>query len=149
MLSEHFSESELTRGSAGAPTAVRSNLTALAKLLESFRTAFGVPLAVTSGYRDPAHNAAVGGVETSQHLDGTAADVSPVGLSLYEAAKRIDAAEASGALAPYGQVIFYPYTTGHIHISLATRGTRGQKLVKLGGETGGYAKLDLGSFPCW
>jgi len=141
----HFSESEL--GGTNAPAAVRSNLSELAALLESFRRALDVPLRVTSGYRTPAHNEQVGGVSTSQHLDGTGADVVPVGLSLYEAALRIEQAERAGQLPVWGQVIYYPYTTGHIHISLPTRGARNEKLVKLGGETGGYAKLDLGTFP--
>ena len=146
-LSAHFSEEEL--GGVGAPVAVRSNLGQLAYLLESMRDAVRVPLRVTSGYRSPQHNAAVGGVETSQHMDGTAADVVPVGLSLFDAASRLEAAEYRGALAPYGQLIYYPYTTGHIHISLPTRNKRMERLVKLGGESGGYAKYDLATFPRW
>lgn len=145
-LSAHFTEEEL-RG-AGAPVAVRANLGRLAReLLEPLRAVLGVPLRVTSGYRAPEHNAAVGGSETSQHMDGTAADISPVGLSLYDAAQRIDAAELAGTMPLYGQLIYYPYTTGHIHVSLATRGKVREKLVKLGGETGGYAKFNLGTFP--
>jgi len=146
-LTPHFTDVEL--GAIGAPVAVQSNLTRLAGLLESFRQVWGVPVKVDSGYRSAEHNAAVGGVETSQHLDGTAADVVPLGLSLYEAAAKVDAAERVGALAPYGQLIFYPYTTGHVHVSLPTRGKVREKLVKLGGETGGYAKLNLGTFPRW
>jgi zinc D-Ala-D-Ala carboxypeptidase len=145
-LSAHFTEEEL-RG-VGAPVDVRANLSTLARmLLEPLRAMLGVPIRVTSGYRPPDRNAAVGGSETSQHMDGTAADISPVGLSLAEVARRIDAAERAGVMPPYGQLIYYPYTTGHVHISLATRGKRGEKLVKLGGESGGYAKFSLGTFP--
>jgi len=153
-LTAHFTEEEL--GGATAPVAVRANLATLARdLLEPLRVVLGVPLVVNSGgstrrgYRTPAQNAAVGGTDTSQHLDGTASDFTPQGLSLYEAAQRIDAAEQTGRMPPYGQLIYYPYTTGHIHVSLPTRGKRGEKLVKLGGETGGYAKFDLGTFQGW
>ncbi len=145
LLAPHFSLEELD--GVGAPVAVQSNLTTLARLLEATRTILGVPMRITSGYRTPEHNAAIGGVETSQHMDGTAADFTTE-LSLYEVASRIDMAERVGAMPPYGQLIFYPYTTGHIHISLPRHGI-GEKLVKLGGETGGYAKFDLGTFPRW
>lgn len=145
LLSAHFSEEEL-RG-VGAPVDVRANLSRLAReLLEPLRAVLGVPIRVTSGYRSPERNEAVGGSDTSQHMDGTAADLSPVGLSLQETARRILAAEAAGTMPRYGQLIFYPYTTGHLHISLPTRGKVGEKLVKLGGESGGYAKFTLGTF---
>ena len=145
LLTAHFSEEEL-RG-VGAPVSVRSNLATLARdLLEPLRAVLGVPITVTSGYRDPTRNAAVGGSDTSQHMDGTAADISPNGLSLAEVARRVDAAEKSGRMPPYGQLIYYPYTTGHVHISLPTRGKRGEKLVKLGGESGGYATYNVATF---
>jgi uncharacterized protein YcbK (DUF882 family) len=38
------------------------------KALEDLREAVGFPLTITSSYRDPAHNAAVGGVQDSAHL---------------------------------------------------------------------------------
>src|SRR5882672_3895445 len=41
----------------------------------------GVPLRVTSEYRSPEHNAAVGGTRGSQHLHGNAIDVSLTGLN--------------------------------------------------------------------
>lgn len=43
--------------------------------LELLRDRLGRAIKVTSSYRDPAHNAAVGGVDGSQHLDGHAADI--------------------------------------------------------------------------
>lgn len=45
-------------------------------LLDALREAWGEPIAVNSGYRCPKLNAAVGGVSTSQHLRGEAADIS-------------------------------------------------------------------------
>lgn len=52
------------------------NLKELAVLvLDPIRQSWGQPLKVTSGYRSPQLNAAVGGVPTSGHLDGHAADL--------------------------------------------------------------------------
>lgn len=46
------------------------------KILDPLRAAFGKPLIVNSGYRSRSVNVAVGGVSTSQHLFGYAADIS-------------------------------------------------------------------------
>ena len=52
------------------------NLLDLAVLvLDPIREAWGQPLMVTSGYRSPQLNAAVGGVPTSAHMDGYAVDI--------------------------------------------------------------------------
>lgn len=45
------------------------------RLLDKARHISGVPYAINSGYRTPEHNAQVGGVEDSAHLDGWAADI--------------------------------------------------------------------------
>lgn len=44
--------------------------------LEPLRHRMGVPLIVLSGYRSPEHNTKVGGAKDSQHMKGTAVDVS-------------------------------------------------------------------------
>jgi hypothetical protein len=44
-------------------------------VLEPARVGLGVPIIVTSGYRPPAKNAAVGGVAQSDHQTGKAADL--------------------------------------------------------------------------
>jgi len=46
--------------------------------LEEYRDLVGGPVRIDSGYRDPAHNKAVGGKPNSQHLYGNAADLDPV-----------------------------------------------------------------------
>lgn len=52
------------------------NLTALVNnVLDPLRGWYGKPIKVTSGYRNPVVNKAVGGKETSQHLKGEAADI--------------------------------------------------------------------------
>lgn len=71
------SETARSRGIANRPTeAVRERLVQLIEnLLDPLRAAWGAPIAVNSGYRCPQLNAAVGGVSTSQHLKGEAADI--------------------------------------------------------------------------
>lgn len=45
------------------------------QLLDPIRASWGAPITVNSGYRSPALNRAVGGVATSQHVKGEAADI--------------------------------------------------------------------------
>lgn len=47
----------------------------LLKMLDEVRHIAGVPMVITSGYRDPEHNRRVGGARNSAHLRGTAVDV--------------------------------------------------------------------------
>lgn len=79
MLSTHFSEQELNVD-GGMPARVVNNAKFLAlQILEPIREKFGA-LRIHSGYRDPSHNEAVGGVSKSYHLydgDECAADFSP------------------------------------------------------------------------
>lgn len=54
----------------------RENLTRLIdRVLDPIREAWGGPVTVTSGFRAQLLNKAVGGVATSQHLSGEAADI--------------------------------------------------------------------------
>lgn len=82
-LTEHFSDTEL--GVAGCEQRLIDNATFICvKLLEPIRAKFG-PLSVDDGYRDPAHNARVGGKESSYHLfdsGHSAADVRPTGTTI-------------------------------------------------------------------
>lgn len=54
---------------------VVDNLNRLADYLDGIREKFGKPILVSSGYRCPMLNKAVGGVVNSQHLKGLAADL--------------------------------------------------------------------------
>lgn len=47
-------------------------------MLNAIRSRYGRPIVVTSGYRSPEHNKAVGGVINSQHVLGTVADIKPL-----------------------------------------------------------------------
>ena len=58
------------------PRAARRMLTILVEqLLDPIRRRYGAPIIVTSGYRCPALNTAVGGVANSHHIVGCAADI--------------------------------------------------------------------------
>lgn len=81
---KHFTIDELcrsdtarSRGIDNTPTEeVRKNLTELVdNVLDPLREWYGKPIYVNSGYRCPALNKAVGGVASSQHLTGQAADI--------------------------------------------------------------------------
>lgn len=81
---KHFTISELTRSATAQRLGIDNTpstqvIEALNRLvdnvLDPLRDAWGAPIMVTSGYRCPALNRAVGGVARSQHLLGEAADV--------------------------------------------------------------------------
>ena len=58
------------------PENLKNNVARLVdNVLDPLREAWGRPLAVSSGYRCPALNKAVGGSATSHHLRGMAADI--------------------------------------------------------------------------
>lgn len=79
-LSENFTLKELTKTSTGIPNLITDleieRLRLLCqKVLQPLRDKFGSAIIVNSGYRSPAVNKAVGGVPTSQHVRGEAADI--------------------------------------------------------------------------
>ena len=55
-------------------TAARNNLKDIADTMESIRSILGHPILISSGYRSPAVNKAVGGSKNSAHQHGLAAD---------------------------------------------------------------------------
>lgn len=81
-LSRHFTLEELTfsqtairKGIDNTPSLEKvAHLTRLACCMEQVRALLGGPIRITSGYRSPALNAAVGGAKTSAHMAGYAAD---------------------------------------------------------------------------
>ena len=84
-ISRHFSFAEFTKSDTArryhiineiTDWEVRDNIIALVEnLLQPLRDACGQPLFINSGYRCRELNEKVGGVESSQHRKGEAADV--------------------------------------------------------------------------
>lgn len=83
---KHFTFNEFERSDTAArlkidnrmPELVEAHVVELVDiLLDPLREAWGGPLIVTSGYRCPELNKAVGGSETSAHTAGWAADLVP------------------------------------------------------------------------
>lgn len=81
---KYFTLHELTRSSTASrlgidntpPRHAIDSLHALVEhVLDPLRSAWQAPITVTSGYRCPALNRAVGGVPGSQHMLGQAADI--------------------------------------------------------------------------
>lgn len=81
---------------------------------ENVQKGFGRDLPITSGYRDPAHNAAVGGAKGSQHIHGNALDIDVSGLSQDDRLRliRLASAEGFGGIGVYGN---------HIHLDVGDR----------------------------
>lgn len=89
----YFNPSELlssptaqSRGIANWPCdfGVYRNLYLLAFYLDVVRSKYGAPIVITSGYRSPALNKAVGGVNNSKHLRGIAVDIRVLHNADYE-----------------------------------------------------------------
>jgi hypothetical protein len=133
-LAPHFTAHELGADLPDIPASAEANLYITAAWLETARQILGVPLLVESGWRSPTHNLEVGGSKTSDHVRGLAADFRPIGLSRYNAYRRL---RDSTTLPPFDQLIFYP-VDGHIHVGLGDR-RRGEYRLAL--AEGGYPLL--------
>lgn len=136
-LSPHFRLSELLRSDTAQtqglyqvpPPAVVERLRELCvELLEPIRAEVG-PLRVTSGYRRPKVNAAVGGASTSAHLTGWAADVVPVRGTPEQIMRLL---HDTGETLAWDQAILYG---SHVHLGLRRPATGEQRrqLLRAGG----------------
>lgn len=122
-LTPHFTLAELIRsdtadrlGDDNRPTAAHAkNLQALAEALERVRDLVGGPIRVTSGYRNPRVNAAVGGVANSDHAQGLAADIQRPGMHPRDLARAIAASDIA-----FDQVI-YEASRSVVHFGLGKR----------------------------
>jgi putative chitinase len=96
-LSAHFSLEEFTISSKALSMGIKNdptpphleNLKRLAERMEAVRALFNRPIEITSAYRNPQVNAAVGGVPTSAHAVGHAADFHVDGMTDLEVAKAV------------------------------------------------------------
>ena len=128
-LTDHFSLEELIHSELAArrglkndpPADVLPHLVTLAQALEKVRKVLGVPMVVSSGYRSPEVNRAVGGSTMSAHCQGWAADfIAPAFGTPQEVARAI-----RGSGIAYDQLI---YEGSWCHFSVDPR-MRGQVLT--------------------
>ena len=143
MLGQWFSLREMTRTSTGLrnvpPDDAYANLGRLVHtLLDPLRNDLGQPVRVTSGYRSPNVNKAVGGSRTSRHMLGLAADIKVRGMSSSALAERIEELREQGVL-DYDQVIAYAASRGgHVHVGLAPEGSTPRRQMLWAPKGGGY-----------
>lgn len=90
----------------------------LVVLLQCIREHFGKPVYITSGYRTAAHNAAVDGSKSSQHLLGRAADFYVEGVPVAAVAAYAETLLPSrGGIGRYPKDAAHPKrSTGWVHI---------------------------------
>lgn len=88
-LSPNFTYEEMIASETAArhnidntpPNEVLMNLRRLALFLEDVRKVLDKPIQISSAYRSPLANEAVGGKKTSQHCRGAAADIKVKGMT--------------------------------------------------------------------
>lgn len=93
LLTQHFTVGEnLQNDRRRIPTdnVTKANILKVMNELEKIRNDYGHPIKITSGYRPPAINQAVGGASQSRHVQGDAVDIAPVSGDLFHFQKYID-----------------------------------------------------------
>lgn len=111
-ISQYFRVYEATKNGDRMPggEAIKKNIWALAQAMDSLRKKWGSGWTVTSWYRPPAVNAAVGGAANSQHLYGLAADVAPLNGDVYGLQKFLDR--------EWPHALGYGAARGFVHLDL-------------------------------
>lgn len=96
------------------PEGLEKNLEKLLSALNKLREVWGKPMIISSGYRDPSHNARVGGAKKSNHMLCLAADVLDMDDSLDEwCLERLELLEEIGLWLESPQ-----YTKGWCHLQV-------------------------------
>nr|DAH05561.1 MAG TPA: peptidase [Caudoviricetes sp.] len=130
-LSENFTIEEFTRSDKAKELGITNEpgekeLAALrvlvSRTIQPLRDKLGVPIHVNSGYRCPELNKAVGGVPTSQHQKGEAADLSIDG----KANDILEALENNNI--PFDQAILYR-KQNFLHVSLKLDGVQRSNVI--------------------
>lgn len=88
-LTKNFAINEFACKGSGCCSIVKID-TELAACLQKVRDHFGKQVIITSGYRCPTHNKAVGGSTNSYHARGMAADIQVKGVAPIEVAKFLE-----------------------------------------------------------
>ena len=142
-LSQNFTLREFTRSQAAARRGIDNSptedvvtaLKAVCVELELVRAIWVRPVVITSGYRCPDLNRAIGGSATSQHQYGQAVDFEIVGVSNLDVWSRV----ANGGDVDYDQLILEFHDegdpqSGWVHLSTAGGANRRQAF-KIGGSS--------------
>lgn len=91
------------------------------RILQPLRTAWGRPINVTSGFRCSRLNKAVGGVATSAHLKGNAADIQPSDMREFDKFTQFIASWIQRTGIRYDQIIIERSGNSRwVHIGLQT-----------------------------
>ena len=112
-LTKNFNKEEFdSKDGACMPNDVLNNIAELAKNVQIIRDYVGVPLTINSGYRSPAHNKSVGGVDNSYHVQGKASDLSSSKITpkkLYDAILKLiaDGKVYNGGVGIYNTFVHY------------------------------------------
>lgn len=111
---------ELTKDCTRVPTSAEyvENAIRLTKAWGEVREKFGSPIAITSGYRPPAVNRAVGGVGNSQHLYFRALDMKPLNGDYRGLWRCLEASKFSGL----GDAVFRGRNKGFFHADIRPGG---------------------------
>lgn len=129
-MGKYFNIAELTKSDTATkkkinnvPTKqIETNLNQLVdNILDPLREAYGEPIIVSSGYRCPELNKAVGGATSSQHTLGQAADIHTKSNTKEDNKKLFDLIK--GLKLPYDQLI-NEYGYKWVHVSYSPRNRR-------------------------
>ena len=130
-LSDNFDLEEFTRSDKAKELGITNEpgekeLAALrvlvSRTIQPLRDKLGLPIHVNSGYRCPELNKAIGGVPTSQHQKGEAADLSIDG----KASDILEALENNNI--PFDQAILYR-KQNFLHVSLKLDGVQRSNVI--------------------
>ena len=138
MIMSYFTIKELSNSSTAkklvidnTPTPeIRVKLNTLISVLDKIRERYGKPITVTSGYRCPELNRAVGGAVNpdgtpkSQHCKGEAADL--VGENKAETKKIFDIAKELGN---YDQLLFETNKAGAVWVHISYKSSGNRKII--------------------
>ena len=130
LITPHFTLAEMTVSQLAArdgfdntpPPEARANLQLLCNALEQVRALFGMPIVVSSAFRNEKVNRLIGGSPNSQHVQGLAADFTVIELSPRETVRRI-----MESTVPFDQLILE--FDDWVHMSVSRNTPRRQVLT--------------------